>query len=234
MRTASLAASTLALLSVASAFVPYKLPDLPYAYEALEPAIDKETMMIHHDKHHAGYVKNLNAALETVDASVQELELEELLATLRTLNLTDAQRTAIRNNGGGHWNHRMYWTVMTGQSSQNDISSELMAAVVEGFGTISNLKDELLGAAGKVFGSGWAWLCMDLSYGDLRVTTTANQDNPLMNWAWVGRRCNPILGVDVWEHAYYLKRQNDRKAYLDAFWDLINWEEVSLNYHMGL
>lgn len=213
----------------------FTLPDLPYGANALEPSIDTETMVTHHDKHHAGYVRNLNAALADEKPCRKPLKLRELVEKIGTAKLSDeSKRTTIRNNAGGHFNHEMYWKIMSPEGSQNDISRDLSAAIATKFGSLEALRDEFLGAAGKVFGSGWAWLCMDFELKDLMITSTANQDNPLMDAKWVDQRCNPILGVDVWEHAYYLKRKSARADYLEAFWTLINWEEVSANYADGL
>lgn len=211
----------------------FKLPDLPYAYDALEPAIDEETMMAHHDRHHAGYVRNLNAALADEKKTCKKpLKLTDLLENLAKMNLSDeSKRTTLRNNAGGHFNHQMYWQVMSPDGSEDDISRDLSAAIATKFGSLEDLKADLLGAAGKVFGSGWAWLCVDFEYKDLMITTTPNQDNPLMDAEWVDTRCHPILGVDVWEHAYYLKRKWARAEYLEAFWTLINWREVSANFN---
>lgn len=196
---------------------PYELPPLPYAYEALEPAIDAQTMRIHHQAHHGGYVKKLNEALAELP-SFQSYPLEELLANLP--KIPEAQRMTIRNNGGGHWNHSFFWRILTPklQEPSSDLQKQLAAA----FGSWVNFRASFLDAAAKVFGSGWAWLIKTDK--GLEITVTPNQDNPLMPTA--PRQGKPILGIDVWEHAYYLRYQNRRTEYLAAVWNLFNWQEV--------
>ncbi|GMH38135.1 hypothetical protein BSKO_06019 [Bryopsis sp. KO-2023] len=228
MNAATLAVC-LGLLCYGALAVEFKQSALPYDADALEPAIDEETMILHHDTHHAGYVRRLNTAVEAIDGEAANYDLDELLRELVNLELPENVTTSIRNNGGGHWNHELYWKVMTPESSLSDMSKELSAQISTHFGKVEDLKTEFLGAAASVFGSGWAWLCVDEELGDLSVVTTPNQDNPLME-GFVETTCKPILGVDVWEHAYYLKRQAGRKDYLEAFWGLIDWEEVSKNY----
>ncbi|HLS70674.1 MAG TPA: superoxide dismutase [Chitinophagaceae bacterium] len=195
----------------------YKLDPLPYDSAALEPHIDKETMEIHHGKHHQGYVNNLNKALEE-NADAASKSLEDLMANISKYN------TAIRNNGGGHYNHRLFWNILTDKSTSP--SADLQKAIDEKFGGMDGLKEKLSQAGATRFGSGWAWLIV--KDGALEVTSTPNQDNPLMDVAEV--QGTPILGIDVWEHAYYLKYQNKRPDYLNAVWNVINWEEVSKNY----
>ena len=196
--------------------MPYELPPLPYDYNALEPYIDEQTMRIHHDKHHAGYVSKLNAALES-HPELADWNLEQLLGQLS--QVPEDVRTAVRNNGGGHANHTLFWSVM-GPNGGGEPSGDLGEAVVAKFGDFAGLKEQLSNAAATRFGSGWGWLSVD-SNGELAVESTANQDNPLME----GR--TPILGIDVWEHAYYLKYQNRRPDYIEAWWNTINWGEVA-------
>lgn len=196
--------------------MPYELPPLPYDYNALEPYIDEQTMRIHHDKHHAGYVSKLNAALES-HSELADWSLEQLLGQLS--QVPEDIRTAVRNNGGGHANHTLFWSVM-GPNGGGEPSGDLGEAVVAKFGDFAGLKEQLSNAAATRFGSGWGWLSVD-SNGELTVESTANQDNPLME----GR--TPILGIDVWEHAYYLKYQNRRPDYIEAWWNTINWGEVA-------
>ena len=200
---------------------PFKLPDLPYAYDALEPRIDMQTMTIHHDKHHAGYVDKLNAALE--GHPMKDKALENILE-LVTGNAEDA---AVRNNGGGHYNHSLFWKLMTpgGNSSPG---GALANAITSQFGSVDNFKTQFAGEAGRVFGSGWAWLAVDGNQ-TLFITSTPNQDSPLMQNV-VTKSGTPILGIDVWEHAYYLKYQNRRTDYITSFVELINWDVVGQNY----
>lgn len=199
----------------------FVLPSLPYDFNALEPHIDARTMEIHHGKHHAAYVNNLNAALEGSDASGKSLE--EILKNI------SAYSPAVRNNGGGHWNHSLFWTLLSPNGGQQ--SAELQAAINNDLGGFDAFKDAFSKAAATRFGSGWAWLCVE--NGKLKVCSTANQDNPLMD---VVTDCNgtPILGLDVWEHAYYLNYQNRRPDYISAFFNVINWEEVSRLYKLAL
>lgn len=196
----------------------FKLPDLPYDKNALEPHIDARTMEIHHDKHHAGYTKKLNAAIEGTDHDGKSIE--DILA-----NVSKAS-TAVRNNGGGYYNHSLFWEVM-GPNGGGTPSGDLGDAINSQFGSFDKFKEEFKNAGGSQFGSGWAWLVVD-GNNKLVVTNTPNQDNPLMDVVDVNG--TPILGVDVWEHAYYLNYQNRRPDYLEAFFNVINWDEVNRRY----
>src|SRR5690554_2846101 len=201
----------------------YELPQLPYPYDALEPHIDKETMNIHHTKHHNTYVTNLNNAV----AGNEELaskSVEELIADLDAV--PESIRTAVRNNGGGHANHSLFWTVLS-PNGGGEPQGELAQAIKSKFGSFSAFKEEFEKAAATRFGSGWAWLSVDGS-GNLQVSSTPNQDNPVMDVA--DAQGTPILGLDVWEHSYYLKYQNRRPEYISAFWNVVNWEEVGKRY----
>jgi Fe-Mn family superoxide dismutase len=197
----------------------YTLPPLPYDYSALEPTIDTQTMQIHHDKHHAAYVNNLNAALKDYpDLSAKSVE--DLIADLTAV--PEAIRTAVRNNGGGHANHTLFWEIMAPGGSTAPTGA-LADAINSTFGSLDDLKKQVNDAGAKRFGSGWSWLVSDSS-GALAVVSTPNQDSPIME----GK--TPILGVDVWEHAYYLKYQNRRPDYLAAWWNVVNWDVVSARY----
>lgn len=196
----------------------FTLPDLPYAPAALEPHIDARTMEIHHGKHHAAYVNNLNAAIQGTDNEGKSLE--ELLANISKLPV------AVRNNGGGHWNHSMFWSVMA-PNAGGAPSGELAAAIDKAFGSFDTFKTQFNAAAATRFGSGWAWLCVGED-GGLFVSSTPNQDNPLMDIAEKPGR--PILGLDVWEHAYYLHYQNRRPDYIAAWWNIVNWNEVAKRF----
>lgn len=198
--------------------MPYSLPPLPYDYNALEPHIDEQTMRIHHDKHHGAYVNNLNAAVEK-HAQLQNKSVEELLKSINTV--PEDIRTAVRNNGGGHANHTMFWEIM-GPHKGGAPTGAIGDAIKSTFGSFDTFKTQLNDAGAKRFGSGWAWL-VDAG-GKLAIESTANQDSPLME----GKR--PILGVDVWEHAYYLKYQNRRADYLAAWWNVINWDAVNKRF----
>ena len=193
----------------------YTLPDLPYAFDALEPYIDEETMHLHHDKHHNTYVTNLNAAIEK-HPELGEKTIEELLSDMDAVP-TDIM-TAVRNNGGGHANHSFFWKIMA-PNAGGEPTGAIKEAIDEAFGDFATFKEEFKKAAAGRFGSGWAWLVME--NGKLAITSTANQDSPLME----GK--TPILGLDVWEHAYYLKYKNVRPDYIEAFWNVVNWEEVN-------
>jgi Fe-Mn family superoxide dismutase len=195
----------------------YSLPDLPYAKDALEPHIDAKTMEIHHGKHHAGYVSKVNAAIEGTD--LESKSVEDLIADLNSV--PENIRGAVRNNGGGHANHSLFWTVM-GPNGGGSPSGDLAAAIDEAFGSFDQFKEQFSNAAATRFGSGWAWLSVD--GGKLIVESTPNQDSPLME----GR--TPILGLDVWEHAYYLHYQNRRPDYIAAFFNVVNWEEVGKRF----
>ena len=197
----------------------YTVPPLPYDYAALEPTIDEMTMRIHHDKHHAAYVNNLNAALKDQPALAAK-SVEDLIADLNAV--PEAIRTAVRNNGGGHANHTLFWEIMTPGGSKQP-TGPLGDAIKAAFGDLDSLKKQVNEAGAKRFGSGWAWLVRDGSRA-LSVISTANQDSPLME----GK--TPLLGVDVWEHAYYLKYQNRRPDYLAAWWDVVNWDEVAKRF----
>jgi superoxide dismutase, Fe-Mn family len=197
----------------------HTLSDLPYAYNALEPHIDAQTMEIHHTKHHQAYVTNLNNAINGTDLTNKSLE--EIFTNM------SQHPVAVRNNGGGHWNHTMFWKVMSPNGGGKP-SQRLLSAIESKFGSFENFRDEFNKAAATRFGSGWAWLIVD-NNGQLQVTSTANQDNPLMDVADV--KGTPILGLDVWEHAYYLKYQNRRPDYVSAFWNVINWQEVERRYN---
>lgn len=193
----------------------FELPALPYASDALEPSIDKETMEIHHGKHHQAYVDNLNKAIEGTDAA--NLSLEEIIKNISKYS------AAVRNNGGGHFNHSLFWTVLS-KNGGGEPSGELAKAINETFGSFDELKKQLQSAGATRFGSGWSWLIVDGS-GKLKVSSTPNQDNPLMDVAEV--KGTPIFGIDVWEHAYYLKYQNKRPAYLEAIFNVVDWNAVA-------
>jgi superoxide dismutase, Fe-Mn family len=195
----------------------YEVPDLPYDYAALEPHIDEATMRVHHDKHHQAYVDKANAALEGTEWADKDVD-----DVLRSLDqLPDDIRTAVRNNGGGHSNHTFFWQIMSADGG-GEPSGDLAAAISEAFGSFDSFKDELKSAGVGQFGSGWAWLVHDGSR--LAVTSTPNQDSPIS----AGQ--TPLLGVDVWEHAYYLKYQNKRPDYIDAWWNVVNWDEVGRRF----
>jgi len=196
----------------------HNLPALPYGYDALEPHIDARTMEIHHTKHHQGYVNNLNAALDK-HPDLHKKSLDSLLIGINSI--PEGIRTAVRNHGGGHHNHSLFWTVM-GPNQGGEPSGALADAVGKAFGGFDKLKEQFTAAAGGRFGSGWAWLVV--ANGKLEVTSTANQDSPLMD----GK--TPILGLDVWEHAYYLNYQNRRPDYIAAWWNVVNWGEVAKRY----
>jgi Fe-Mn family superoxide dismutase len=196
----------------------FELPNLPYAHEALEPHIDTTTMQIHHGKHHQGYTNNLNAAIEGTDLAGSSIE--DILAGL------DMNNGALRNNGGGYYNHCLFWTVMSpngGGAPTGDVAN----AINEAFGSFEAMVEKFNAAAGSRFGSGWAWLCVHPG-GKLDICSTPNQDNPLM--PGIGCGGTPVLGIDVWEHAYYLKYQNRRPDYVAAFWNVVNWDEVNRRY----
>lgn len=197
----------------------HELPPLPYDYNALEPHIDEQTMRIHHDKHHAAYVTNLNNAIQN-HASFQNQNVEDILSNLNVV--PEDIRTVVRNNGGGHANHTLFWQIMA-PTSGGEPRGGLADAISRKFGSLQGFKEQFSKAAMGRFGSGWAWLVVDRG-GDLAITSTANQDSPLME----GQR--PILGLDVWEHAYYLKYQNRRAEYVEAWWNVVNWEEVAKRF----
>jgi len=199
------------------------LTNLPYAYDALEPHIDARTMEIHHGKHHAAYVTNLNTALDK-HAQFHQKSLDDLLANLKAV--PEEILTAVRNNGGGHWNHTFFWKIMA-KSGGGEPKSDLLDAINKEFGSFAGFKEKFINAGMTRFGSGWAWLVVNQG-GKLSVVSTPNQDNPLMDIAEVHGK--PVLGVDVWEHAYYLKYQNRRADYLAAFFEVINWAAVAEHY----
>ena len=196
----------------------FELPKLGYAYDALEPNIDARTMEIHHSKHHNGYTTKLNGAIAGTD--LEGKSIEDILNTL------DMSNGAVRNNGGGFYNHSLFWTVMK-PDNKGELSGDLKNAIMEAFGSFDAFKDTFSNAAATQFGSGWAWLCV-LPGGKVEVCSTPNQDNPLMPGVTCGG--TPILGLDVWEHAYYLNYQNRRPDYINAFFNVINWNEVASRY----
>ena len=199
----------------------FTLPPLPYANDALEPHIDAKTMEIHHDKHHQAYVNNLNAAIEKAP-ELQGKSLDDLMKGINSV--PESVRTAVRNNGGGHWNHSMFWQIM-GPGKGGEPTGRLADAIKTAFGDFSKFKEQFAAAGAGRFGSGWAWLVTD--GGKLSITSTPNQDNPLME----GKTA--ILGLDVWEHAYYLKYQNRRPDYLAAWWNVVNWQEAEKLFNAG-
>jgi Fe-Mn family superoxide dismutase len=194
----------------------FTLPALPYSFDALEPIIDKETMQIHHDKHHQAYVDNLNKAIAGTEN--ENKSLEELIAKAGSIS------PAVRNNGGGHWNHSFFWEILSKDGGKPE--GKLAAAIDEAFGSLDEMKEKFNAAGATRFGSGWAWL--GVLDGKLAICSTPNQDNPLMDVA--DCKCKPILGCDVWEHAYYLKYQNKRPDYLKAFWNVVNWKKVTEHF----
>ena len=196
----------------------FKLPDLSYDYNALEPHIDARTMEIHHSKHHAGYTNNLNNAIE--GTALEGKSVEDILSGISSAS------KAVRNNGGGFYNHRLYWSVM-GPNAGGEPTGDLLASINSAFGSFAEFKSAFGTAAATRFGSGWAWLVKQAD-NSLVVSSTPNQDNPLMDLADI--KGTPVLGIDVWEHAYYLNYQNRRPAYIEAFWNVINWDEVSKRF----
>jgi superoxide dismutase, Fe-Mn family len=197
--------------------MPFSLPDLPYAYDALEPHIDAETMRIHHDLHHKAYVDNANAALEGTEWA--DRPVEQILTVLD--ELPEEKRMPVRNNAGGHANHSLFWQIM-GPNGGGAPSGDLASAIDDAFESVDELKKQMNDAGVKRFGSGWSWLVWDGT--GLAVYSTPNQDSPIM------QSHVPLLGIDVWEHAYYLKYQNKRPAYLEAWWNVVNWDEVARRY----
>ncbi len=195
--------------------MPFELPELNYEYDALEPHIDALTMEIHHSKHHAGYTSNLNAAIE--GTSMDGLSIEDLLSN-------HSENNAVRNNGGGFWNHRLFWNIMS-PNGGGQPDGELASAIEDKFGSFESFQEEFANAAMTRFGSGWAWLCVD-NNGHLCICSSPNQDNPLMDSSG-----HPILGIDVWEHAYYKKFGPGRGDYIAAWWNVVDWTQVSANYH---
>lgn len=197
---------------------PYTVPPLPYSFDALEPYIDAKTMEIHHDKHHGAYVSNLNKALEG-QAELAKLSVEALISKIDAV--PESIRTAVRNNGGGHANHSLFWKIMK-KGGGGEPKGEIAEAIKATFGSFNEFKAKFNEAATKRFGSGWAWL--QIKDGKLGIESTPNQDNPLMSGA------KPVMGIDVWEHAYYLKYQNRRPEYIEAWWNVVNWEQINQNY----
>ena len=204
----------------------FTLPPLPYEPAALEPTIDAQTMTIHHDKHHNTYVTNLNAAVQGTE--FENMEIGELIANLD--RVPAEKRTAVRNNGGGHWNHSMFWQIM-GPGGGGASTGEVAQAIDQAFGSFDAMKEQANKAGAGRFGSGWAWVIIGAD-GALAVTSTPNQDNPLMTGV-AEQTGTPILGVDVWEHAYYLKYQNRRPDYLAAWWDAVNWDAVNERFRQA-
>ncbi len=200
--------------------MPYEVPPLPYGYDALEPHIDEETMRVHHDKHHQAYVDNANKALEGTEWA--DRPVEDVIRNLDAV--PEDRRAAVRNNGGGHANHTLFWEIM-GPGGGGEPAGSLAEAIGSAFGGVDSLKEQVNDAGVKRFGSGWAWLVWDGS--GLAVTSTANQDSPLLEGQ------TPLLGIDVWEHAYYLKYQNRRPDYLSAWWNVVNWDAVAARYEQA-
>ena len=200
----------------------YELPPLPYDYSALEPYIDTQTMQIHHDKHHQTYVTNVNNALQGQD-QLAAMSVDDLLRNIS--QVPDSIRTAVQNSGGGHSNHSMFWNIMK-PNGGGEPTGDLASAIQQAFGSFDAFKTAFNDAGTKRFGSGWAWLVLD-SNGKLQVISTANQDSPLMSGLY------PVMGNDVWEHAYYLKYQNRRPEYLNAWWNVVNWDEVARRFAQG-
>ena len=199
--------------------MPFELPKLPYADDALESSIDAQTMEIHHTKHHQAYVTNLNNAVAGTD--LEAMSLEDLMANIAKVP------PVVRNNGGGHWNHSMFWTIL-GPNGGGPATGAVGEAITKTFGSYDKFKEEFTKAATTRFGSGWAWLCKQTD-GSVQICSTPNQDNPLMPDA--GCKGHPVLGLDVWEHAYYLKYQNRRPDYIAAFFNLVNWDEVNRRFN---
>ena len=199
---------------------PYEIPKLPYEWNALEPYIDSRTMEVHHTKHHQTYVDKLNQALAGTDLTKQSLE--------NLLRKVSQHGSAVRNHGGGHYNHSLFWPMLSATAGKKPVST-LAAAINKKFGSLNRFREEFSQAATAHFGSGWAWLCID-KHGNLFVCTTPNQDNPIMDVVDPSCQGTPILGLDVWEHAYYLQYQNRRSAYIEAFWNIVNWEEVNRRF----
>lgn len=215
-------AAVVILLGLAlPAWAEFTLPPLPYAPDALEPAIDATTMTIHHDKHHGAYVANLNGQIKG-NPQLAKLSLDALQGQISRFPV------AVRNNGGGHWNHSQFWAVMAPAGEGGAPSAELLAAIEASFGSLQAMQTQFSQAAAARFGSGWAWLIRTAD-GGLAITSTANQDNPLMDLPEI-ERGTPLLGLDVWEHAYYLNYQNRRPDYISAWWDLVNWNEVNRRF----
>jgi Fe-Mn family superoxide dismutase len=227
VKLGALAATAAMLPAAAGAAEAYKLDPLPYALDALAPHIDAKTMEIHHGKHHAAYIKNLNEALAK-DSKLAEKSLADLVADLPSIS-DEAARTTIRNNGGGHWNHDFFWKILTPANKSGKPSGDLAKAIDEAFGSYDEFKNAFGAAAAKRFGSGWAWLISQ--NGKLKIVSTPNQDNPLMKGIVPDSDLGtPIIGLDVWEHAYYLNYQNKRPDYVAAWWNVVNWEEAAKRF----
>ncbi|WP_062228294.1 superoxide dismutase [Aureimonas frigidaquae] len=224
MILAGSAGSAMAQNQAAEAAGPFTLAELPYAFDALEPVIDAQTMELHHDKHHQAYVDNLNAAVEA-DSALADVTLEEFVASAGTYP------PAVRNNAGGHWNHTFFWETMIAPDESGEPSAELAAAIESVYGSMDDFQAAFNKAGAAQFGSGWVWLIVN-DENELEITSTPNQDNPLMDVAET--RGTPLLGNDVWEHAYYLKHNNRRAEYLDAWWGVVNWNAVSERYDAAL
>jgi Fe-Mn family superoxide dismutase len=228
LRTTVAAAAATPLLFAAAraaeepAPVGFTLPKLPYGYKDLEPSIDEETMTIHHTKHHQAYVTNLNAALTKAAPELLKKPIEAILADLKSV--PEASRAAVRNNGGGHWNHSFFWNIMAPAGKGGELKGDLLKAIEESFKTVEDFKKAFAAAAATRFGSGWAWLVPSKDK-PLAVVSSPNQDNPLME----GKPA-PILGIDVWEHAYYLKYRNLRPKYVEEWWKVVNWDVVAANF----
>jgi superoxide dismutase, Fe-Mn family len=219
----SLAPSLLRGQTVQKLTYPYKLPALGYSYDALEPHIDTLTMQIHHDKHHGAYVENLNKALASADPKFQQLSLEELLTGLD--QIPENIRTTVRNNAGGHYNHSLFWLTLK-KNEGGKPTGELADAINKKFSSFDDFKKKLSETSAKVFGSGWGWLVLNGK--ELDIASTPNQDSP------ISKRQVPLLGIDVWEHSYYLKHQNRRPNYIEAFWSVVNWDFVGERYKAAL
>ena len=220
-----LTALLLLLGPVAPVWADFALPPLPYAPEALEPAIDATTMSLHHDRHHATYVANLNAQIKA-NPGLKSLSLEALQGQISRFPV------AVRNNGGGHWNHSQFWAVMAPAGQDGAPSEPLLEAINAGFGSLEAMQQQFNQAASGRFGSGWAWLIRKAD-GTLAITSTANQDNPLMDLPEI-EPGTPLLGLDVWEHAYYLRYQNRRPDYIQAWWSVVNWNEVNRRFEAAV
>jgi Fe-Mn family superoxide dismutase len=220
---ACLSAVLLLLGFAAPVWAEFTLPPLPYPADALEPAIEATTMRLHHDRHHAAYVTNLNAQIQA-NPSLDRLSLDALQGQISRFPL------AVRNNGGGHWNHSQFWAVMAPAGQGGAPSEALLAAITSSFGSLEAMQEQFNRAAAGRFGSGWAWLIRQPD-GRLAITSTANQDNPLMDIAGI-ERGTPLLGLDVWEHAYYLQYQNRRPDYISAWWSVVDWNEVNRRFEV--
>jgi len=209
----------------------FQLPELPYAFDALEPVVDAQTMELHYGKHHEGYTTKLNKALE--DTDLKNEPIETILASLDSLPAK--KQSDVRNNGGGYYNHSLFWQIMAPESSHESIDSQsqLQSSINSTFGSLQKFKEKFEQAALGQFGSGWAWLCSNKD-GELQICSTPNQDNPLMDLKSKGNVGSPILGLDVWEHAYYLKYQNKRADYVKAWWSIVNWTRVAENLELAM